>query len=183
MSHLIYGLDKNQHNVAFGVGGATVSASISRPENTTAYTAGDVIGQADSETAANAGSAILTFSKVGLPGRAILIAGADLRVDLSSVTSGMTTFRLHLYDASPTAILDNAAWDLGGDDRDLYLGYVDLGSPADMGSTLYTQADQVNKQVKLAASSHALYGVLVTNGAYTPASATTMRVRLHTVDL
>jgi hypothetical protein len=44
-------------------------------------------------------------------------------------------YRLHLYDAAPDAILDNAAWDLPavGNDRSKYLGFIDIVLPADLG--------------------------------------------------
>jgi hypothetical protein len=153
--------------------GFTSSVSIGRPENATAYTAGDAIGVADSGTPANAGSAILTFANIGPAGGHVIITDANLRINLSAVTSGMTTFRLHLYNAAPDAILDNAAWDLSSSgDRGKYLGFIDIATPADLGSTLYSQNPGVNKKVKLAAASTSLYGVLQTIGAYTPASAT-----------
>jgi hypothetical protein len=130
--------------------------TVTRPANTTAYAAGDVVG------------GVIPFD--GLPnGVAMLIATADLRIDVSAVPTGMTSFRLHLYDASPaSAIADNAAWDLPSGDRASYQGYVDLGSPADTGSTLYCQVDGVNKLIRT--TNGGLYGYLVTNGAFTPAA-------------
>jgi hypothetical protein len=133
--------------------------TVTRPANTTAYTAGDVVGGA------------ITFKAIA-PAHAsgILITSSALRIDVTAVPSGMTSFRLHLYSATPpSALADNAAWDLPSGDRASYLGYIDLGSPADVGSTLYVQADQINKQLKLPADSQHLYGYLVTNGAFTPA--------------
>jgi hypothetical protein len=76
-----------------------------------------------------------------------------------------------------------AAWDLPANDRAAYLGYIDIGTAVDVGSTLYAQADQINKQIKLASGSTSVFGLLVTTGAYTPASATVARVRLHTASL
>jgi hypothetical protein len=148
--------------------------SITRPSNTTAYTAGDAIGIADSATPANAGSAILEFQSMGPAGEHILITVAQLRIHLASVTSGMTSFRLHLYNAAPDAILDNAAWDLSSaGDRSKYLGFIDLGTPSDLGSSLFAEfAFPVNKQVKLAAGTTSIWGVLQTVGGYTPASGT-----------
>jgi hypothetical protein len=160
------------------------SVTITRPSNTTAYTAGDVVGQADSGTPANAGSAILEFTEVGPHGGLVLIAEARFEVDVSSVPSGMTTFRLHLYDASPDAILDNAAWDLSSSgDRGKYLGYVDISTPVDLGSTLFSQNLMVNKVVKLAAGSTSLFGELQTTSGYTPTSAAVKKVTLVTAAL
>jgi hypothetical protein len=161
----------------------TSSVTITRPSNTTAYGAGDVIGVADVSVAANAGNAIHTFTNIGPAGGQIMITAADLLAYVAAVPAGMTSFRLHLYNASPTAILDAATWDLPSGDRASYLGYIDLGSPADVGSTLYVQADQVNKQFKLASGSTSLYGLLVTAGGYTPTSAAVKKVRLHAVAL
>lgn len=170
-------------HVYAGGDGYTSTVSFTRPANTTAYTAGDVVGVADVSVAANAGSAIHEFASIGPSAGAIIITGADLRVDVAAVPAGMTSFRLHLYDAAPTAILDNAAWDLPAGDRAAYLGYIDIGTAVDVGATLYAQVDQVNKQFKLASGSTSLYGLLVTNGGFTPTSAAVKRMRLHSVSL
>jgi hypothetical protein len=132
--------------------------TVTRPANATAYAAGDVVGGA------------IAFTEMGFSRSHTMITTGSLRIDVSAIPAGMTSFRLHLYDATPpSAIADNAAWDIPSGDRTNYLGYVDIGSPADAGSTLFCQVDQVNKQVRLGASETALYGYLVTNGAFTPA--------------
>lgn len=83
----------------------------------------------------------------------------------------MTSFRLHLYSSQPSAIADNAAWDLPSGDRAAYLGYIDLGTPIDVGSTLYVQTVGSNLTMQqVAAISSSLYGYMVTNGGYTPGS-------------
>lgn len=143
--------------------------STTRPSNQTPYTAGDAVGAA---------SAIITFPSVGPAAGNILITSVDLRIDIASVTSGMTTFRLHLYNAAPTAIADNAAFDLVAGDRAGYLGYIDLVTPVDLGSTLVSQTGSINRQVKLASTS--LYGILTTVGGFTPAAVSevyTLRIR------
>lgn len=136
---------------------------------------------AGSISTTGAGSAIITMPVMGLKGGRLILTNADLRIDVSAVPSGMTTFTLHLYDASPTAILDNAAWDLVSGDRAAYLGYIDLGTVVDVGSTLFVQTGQLNKEIKLAADSQTLYGLLQTVAGYTPASGTVYAVRLHTL--
>lgn len=130
--------------------------TVTRPANTTPYTAGDVVGGAIPLSAFNGtGDALIT--------------SCDLRIDVSAIPAGMTSFRLHLYrDSPPSAIADNAAWDLPSGDRAYYSGYIDLGSPADLGSTLFCEVEQVNKQIRLTGT--AMYGYLVTNGAFTPAA-------------
>lgn len=129
--------------------------TVTRPANTTAYTAGDVLGGA------------ITFYGMGNVAGHIIITYASLRADVAAIPAGMTSFRLHLYTATPpSAIADNAAWDLPAGDRANYLGYIDIGSPADFGATLFVQNDGLSMQIPCDGD---LYGYLVTNGAFTPA--------------
>jgi len=136
----------------------TVQATITRPANTTAYTANDVVGGA------------ITFATGLTSGQHAIILGADLMPQISAIPSGMTSFRLYLYDVTPpSAVADNGAFDLPSGDRASFLGYIDLGSPADLGSTCFCQVDGVNKKIKLNGSAN-LFGYLVTNGGFTPAA-------------
>ena len=161
----------------------TSTVTFTRPENTTAYTASDVIGIADSGTPANAGSAIHTLASAGPTAGHVMITDATLTINLTAIPSGMTTFRLHLYSASPTAILDNAAMSVAAADRATYLGFVDIPTIKDCGAILHAQATGVNKVVKLAAASTTLYGVLELIGAYTPASATEYAIVIRTLSV
>jgi hypothetical protein len=152
---------------------AYVSVDITRPANTTAYTAGDAVGGA---------SAINAFAAFGASGDHMLLTSAELRYDVSAVPSGMGAFRLHLYTASPAAIADNAAWDLVAGDRSAYRGYIEFPAPADLGATLYSSIAQINRHIQLAGT--ALYGVLQTVGGYTPAAVSeTLRLSLGGVRL
>lgn len=175
------------HAEVVSVSGASQpSVTITRPSNTTAYTAGDVLGKADSITPANAGSAILEFIDVASAGANVLITNVSLAAYVLALPSGMTTFRLHLYNAAPTAILDNSAWDLVAGDRAAYLGYVDIEQMVDVGSTLYVQTNKAEnatlpKQVKLADGSTSLFGLLVTNGGFTPSSGAVKKLTLSAV--
>jgi hypothetical protein len=158
--------------------GASASAAFTRPNDTTAYAAGDAIGAA---------SAVLTFAGLGAgssPGRNLLIASASLRIDVNAVPAGMGAFRLHLYTAAPDAIADNAAWDLASaGDRAKYQGFIDFPAPSDLGSTLWSQADGINHQVQLADGAAALYGVLQTTGAFTPTAQAAFTVTLRAVSV
>jgi hypothetical protein len=84
-----------------------VSVTLTRTADTNAYTANDVVGAATGSTAA------LSFASLGPPGANIMVTGCRLRIDVAAVPSGMTSFDLHLYDATPPSALgDNAAFDL-----------------------------------------------------------------------
>jgi hypothetical protein len=103
--------------------------------------------------------------------------------DATALISGETSYTLHLYNVTqPSAQVDNAAFDLVAGDRAAYLGSINLGTPVDLGSTLYVATDGINKQVTLLESA-SLFGVLVTVGAYTPASAAVHIGTLHSVSL
>jgi hypothetical protein len=157
-------------------GGAyRTTATITRPSNTTAYTAGDVVGD-------TGGSAIISLTAAGPSGGFVLIQSLSLVLSDSTVPSGMGAFRVHLYSASPTAIADNAPFDLVSGERASYLGFVDLAAPQDLGSTIYTQVDYPGRLVKLAAASTSLFAEIETRGAYTPVSASTVELRVNTLE-
>ena len=151
------------------------TVTITRPSNTTAYTAGDVVGS-------TGGSAILTLSSIGPSAGYILIQSAALIFSDSSVPSGMGAFRIHFYNASPTAIADNAPFDLVSGDRASYMGYIDLSAPQDLGSTIYTQVDYPGRLIRLATASTSLFAQIETRGAYTPVSASTVELRVSTLE-
>ena len=151
------------------------TATITRPANTTAYTAGDVVGD-------TGGSAIVTLASAGPSGGFVLVQSVSLVFSDSTVPSGMGAFRIHLYSASPTAIADNAAFDLVSGERDAYMGFIDLPTPQDFGSTLYTQTDYIGRLVKLAAASSSVFAEIETRGAYTPVSASTVSLRINTLE-
>ena len=174
----------NADPVIVGDGGGSLSVdgkafrssiTFSRPSNTTAYVAGDVIGTA-------AGSAIHTLTNVGPSGGYVLIQSIAMATHDTSVPAGMASFRVHFYNVSPTAIADNAAFDLLTTDHGKYLGYVDLPTPQDFGSSIYTQTDYSGRLVKLATGSTSLFIEIETRGAFTPASGTTFDVAVLTLE-
>jgi hypothetical protein len=119
------------------------------------------------------------FAAIGPSGAAMRILSAELEVDHSAVIAGETSYRLYLYSVTPpSAPADNAAFDLPSGDRASFLGYVDLGTPVDLGATLYVQTADINKDIKLTGTS--VFGLLVTNGAFT-ATAAARKVTLHAV--
>lgn len=138
------------------------SPTVTRPNNTTAYTAGQVVG------------GVITFPNAAQGGGGnIFVNFVSLLWNLAAVPSGMTSFRLHLYSSTPpSALADGATWDIPSGDRASYLGYIDLGTPVDIGSTLYVQTAGPNLTMQqIAALSSSLYGYMVTAGGYTPGAS------------
>lgn len=151
-------------NPVYLVGGGpetsfSVPTTVTRPANATAYTANDVVG---------ATAAAIDLGVVGPSGGEILIKAVALEIDVVAVPAGMTTFRLALYSVTPpSALADNAAFDIPSGDRASFLGFVTIGTPVDEGATLYVEANEINKRVTLAGTH--LFAYLVTAGGFTPA--------------
>lgn len=158
------------------------SITFTRPANTTAYTSGDVIGIADTGTPANAGSAIHELTAAGSSGAFLLVQGIQLIVNAAAVPSGMGVFRVHLYQSSPTAILDNAAYTFVAGDRAAWQDSFDLPTPSVRGSMLRSKAEYQGGIVKLAAASSSLFAIVETIGAYTPASGTAYTLRVKCIE-
>lgn len=150
--------------------------SDTRPANTTAYDALDVVG---------ATAAVIKFNGVGPPGGRVLITGMTVRGDFAAVPVGMSTIRYHLYNAAPANIADNAAFDLVVADRAKYQGYVDVGTPLDLGATIYGKTDgSPNHQVQLAVGSSDLWAFRQTVGGFTPAgNSEVYTTEMHTISV
>lgn len=155
----------------------SASVTLTRTADTNVYAANDAIG-----SAVAAGGAVLTFPTMGPSAGRIMITSTSLEIDAAAIISGETSYLLHLYDVTPPGNLgDNGAFDLPAGDRASYLGFLNLGVPADLGSTLYVETNQINKQIKLAGTS--IFAYLVTVGTYTPTSARVYVIKLHAVGL
>ncbi|HEY4264710.1 MAG TPA: hypothetical protein VGM72_05290 [Micropepsaceae bacterium] len=153
---------------------ASASVALTRTADTNAYAANDVIGAATGSTAA------IQFSNMGPSGAVVQIVSIELEIDSTGVISGETSYRGYLYNVTPpSALADNAAFDLPSGDRASYLGFLDFGTPVDLGSTLYVRATPDNCFVKLSGTDIFMY--LVTNGPYTPTSARVYKPKLFAV--
>lgn len=151
--------------------------TITRPANQTPYNAGDVIGD-------TGGSAITTLTSIGPSSGFIQIQSLRLLIYSGTPPAGMTTLRLHLYQTSPTAIADNAAWDLVAGDRTAYLDFIDLPTPIDMGGTLFTKVDYPGSLLKLANGSTSLFAELQTLTAATFAeNSTVLDMRINAIEM
>jgi hypothetical protein len=147
--------------------------TVTRPANATAYTANDVVGGA------------ITFPTMGPSGGGqVMITSVSLEIDVAAIPSGMTSFNLYLYNVTPpSAIADNAAFDIPSGDRVSHIGKFSMGTPVDEGSTLKIKTDAINQQITVP-SGAIIFGYLVTVGAFTPAGNSEVYVvSLHAVGL
>lgn len=154
---------------------AQEAAVFTRPANTTAYAAGDVVCNSTSACT------LMTFTAVQRISGAGYIVGARLSTNAKSI---VPRIRVHLFNASnPTVSVDNAAW------RELYadaskrLGYFDL--PA-----MTTGADSTNSdmsrsldmglrhRIQAASGGRNIYALLETLDAFTPTSGQSFTLSL-----
>lgn len=135
--------------------------TVTRGANQTPYTANDVVGGP------------LTIAAVGPTSGDILMMSLQLIFNITALPAAMTSFRLYLYNVTPpSAIADNSPFTFGAGDRAAFLGYIDNIVPALIGTgttSVQAQLDAIVKQLRMPAGS-ALFGYLVTNGAFTPAA-------------
>lgn len=152
--------------------GAGVSVTLTRTADTSVYLANDVVGAATGSTAA------LSFANVGPSGREVMLTSASLKINATAIISGETSYNLWCYPVTPPSALgDNAPFDIPSGDQATAIYKIPLGTPTDEGSTLLVQSDSINKQITL--SGTGLFCYLVTVGAYTPTSARVYVINLH----
>lgn len=157
--------------------GAISRVTVTRPANTTPYTANDVYGN------------IIEFPSIGTAGSNILLTSVDILFALASIPSGMTSFTLFIYNVSPpSAFQDNAAFSVPSGDRASILTPrgISLGTAflATGGGTVATEVTNLSLQYQLLSGSTSLFGYLVTSGAFTPAAISEQFViRLRTIEV
>jgi len=168
------------------VSGATVKVGVelTRPADTTAYTAKDVV--ADSTSAPT----VITFSNFArVNAGSGIIVRARLMTDQKTCTSG---FRLHLFHTAPTAINDNSPYSLLYANAANRIGQIDFAAMSSEDPTNSTAAASMrpsadgaygapNLWFQSAAASRALYGILETTSGFAPASGQKFYVELAAI--
>jgi hypothetical protein len=148
----------------YGVG---VSASATFTPAASSHVANDVVGGAQ------------TFALGALSASVFMITDAELLIN--SGTAQATAWRLYIYNVTPpSATADDGAWDLPSGDQASFLGYIDLGTAIDLGSTQWVENHGVNKTIKL--SGTGVFGYLVNLTTLTTA-AVAHTVKLYGVPL
>lgn len=153
-----------------------ISASYTRPSNTTTYTAGDVV--ANSTTVAT----ILTFTGMTtFPGGGGTIEAATL-ID-STAESTKPDLDLYLFDTPVVMEQDNAAWDPSDAEMETCLGVIPFAGSAfkvgAVGANGIIHVQSIRLPFTCVTDDKNLYGILVARNAYVPVSAEKFTVRLH----
>ena len=155
--------------------GKSAQVVITRSADTTQYAVGDAVGAA---------SAIYETAVLGTANGEFIITRADLHLQVATLPTGMTAgFTLMLFNASPTAIADNAVvgTTLTTGDLTKLQGRIDIGTPIDEGNYCSSPDNGgLNAQVKLSATG-TLFVILKTLSAFTPTSSAVKEIHLHGV--
>ena len=134
-----------------------------RPADTTAYAASDVVGPVTTPAVIDFGA---MFSAVGKSG---YIVRAKVFTDQVACVA---QFRLYLYKVAPTPIADNSPFTLLYANASKQIGFIDFPAAFTEGAGSTAAESMFIGQLAAvadAADSH-IYGVLVTKTAFTPAS-------------
>jgi hypothetical protein len=167
------GGDKYAPLVAVTPSGITASASFTPAA--AAYSAGDIIDVAKELAFTFANGAAIPA------GSLIRILSSVIKIDVTAVPSGQTSYTGRLYSATPpSAQADNDAWTLASGDLTVYRGPISLGTPVDEGGALYIKSQYIDTDIKLTTSS--AWMQLVTNGGFT-ATAVARQIILYGVML
>jgi hypothetical protein len=145
--------------------GITISSTKTRPDNTTAYTAADVVGADEWE-----------FNSLGEIDMLYLLS-VILRVDVAALPAGMVGFKLHLYNAvTAVPLADNAPQTFLTADKAKYLTTIDLDAPVDKGDFLFSRTKDLVEPIQF--TSGKVYGRLETVGGYTPTALSVYNLSL-----
>lgn len=153
-----------------------ITASKTRPADTTAYTAGDVV--AESTSAATVWTFAGAARALGLGG---ILQGA---VFIDSVAqSTKPDLELYLFDTAVTTQNDNAAWAPTDADMEKCLGFIAFPSglfKTGSGNGV-VNVEGIAKVFQCASTSQDLFGILVVRNAYTPTSGEKLTIRLAVI--
>lgn len=144
--------------------GITASASFTPSLSpSAAYGAGDIMDVAKELVFSYANGVLIPA------GSLIRILSTVVKIDVSAVPSGQTSYTGRLYSATPpSAQADNDLWTGASVDLTVYRPPISLGTPVDEGGFLYIYGKYTDTDIKLVTSS--LWMRLVTDGAHTAAA-------------
>ena len=162
-------LNKSIYQGAIGGLLARVSKEFTRPSDTTAYAANDVVSNSTSAT-----TLIVLTGAAHIVGGGGYITGIRLATDKKSITPRI---RVHFYNAStPTVAVDNVAMERLYADESLLVAHYDLAAmttPADTSNSTLSEIYDATMRLPFvcASTDKDLYALLETLDAVTPASA------------
>ena len=158
------------------------SSTFPRPNNTTAYASGNLVANSTTAPSVVPMSWALGYSIITAPVRC-----KRSRIQKSGAAAANSTFRLHLYGASPAvASGDGGAWST--DTAANYLGYMDMTQQGTIllaftdgcaGWGAFAAGGELNLRL---GAGKTIYGLLEARAAYAPAANETFSVTLELIE-
>lgn len=131
-----------------------------------AHAANDVVAIAD--------GTILEL-ETGLPaGSSGMILSCVTTINQNAVFANGAGYRVHVFDEPPAKIADNAAWDLPLVSLPHYLGYFDVSTLVDIGTSVVALDTGINLDFTLAEGDTKLYCQVMCKGGETTIDAKTL---------
>lgn len=159
---------------------ALPSSTFTRPADTTAYSAGDLIANSTTNTSVTP----LSWTAARVAAGSFLINRVRLRMSGTTIPSSGVSFRVYLFNSAPTvANGDNGALSITGSANCIGWADITLAARADSG-TQTPFADgcfgfgDTTSLVTLA-SGQTIWGLIEARAGYTPASGSTWAVSLE----
>lgn len=142
---------------------------VTRPANTTAYTANDV--WSDSTSAPTSGGYTITSAARKSGGSGIL---TDMFITSSAVPGTLLQGEIHIFNQAATNVNDNSAWALSDSEAKTRVGVVAFTLLADANNSYY-HATNLNYGFTCVGTANLRYLIKVKN-AYTPASGEVLSI-------
>lgn len=164
-------VDANGAAKVAGPGVVTITASYTRPADTTAYAAGDSFANSTSSPT------YLTFTSIA---SASGKSGIITDVFVSSTAAAAMSGELWLFDQAPTATNDNAAFALTDADAQKAIAKIPFTTSVDATNNAVAHAS-VSPIGFTGNGSANLFGLVRVTQAYTPANAEVLQFRLKAI--
>lgn len=163
--------------------GRVISASFTRPNDTTAYASGDVICNSTSAPV------VLTFPRATVTqGPKFSIIAQAILVDSANQATKLASPELWLFDTAPTADNDNAVFTPTDAELANLLGVIVFDTAfvgdatAGAGGNAIFRVPSLSIPVFTKAEDNAIYGVLVARNAYVPVAQESFTIKLGILD-
>lgn len=146
-----------------------ITATLTRPADTTAYAAGDAVTDSTS-----APTDLEFIGSGGSGGGTLSITNATL----SKSGPNLDVFHLYLFTAAVTATNDNAAFALTDANNDTCIGVINFGTGTAAANNSFYNTGVIDVRVPLDSGSQTIYGLLRATAGFTPLSAETFKITL-----
>lgn len=169
----------------------TIAAAFTRPADTNAYAAGDVVNNSTSAPL------VLTFNRAALDGDASaggygsggIIQHAEIVGNANQATK--PDLELWLFDTAPSIPNDNAAFAPSFAEMKTVIGVIAFpvasfkvgNATVGAGGAVICEASNIGLPFNVVGTNNAaIFGILVVRNAYTPTSGEQYQIRLHPLD-